>query len=202
MNTVPEALMSTAGNLPSALSTLVGLVQELAELQSPLASTRLLTLAGTGGCGKTRLALATAQASAQELVAGGRWRVDLSSAAEPEQVTAAAAAALGVKQSPGEQTAVIVSRHLGQAPALLVLDNCEQVIDGCAAFIDFLLQSCPGLRVLATSREVIGLPGETVFRVLGLRLPPAAGTWQGSEAVELFTERARAVHAGFRAGPA
>ena len=189
-----------AGNLPSALSRLVGRAQELAELQSLLAGTRLLTLAGTGGCGKTRLALATAHACGHEF-SGGRWWVDLSSVAEPEQVTVAAAAALGVAQSPGEQTTVSVSRHLGRRTALLVLDNCEQVVDSCAAFIDSLLRSCSGLRVLATSREVIGLPGETVFRLRGLRLP-SAGVGQGSEAVELFTERARAASPGFRAGPA
>lgn len=191
----------------------MGRAQELQAIESLLNGARLLTLLGTGGSGKTRLALAAAQAAGPRFP-GGRWWVELATVAEPDQVAPAVAAALGVAQSPGEQTTVSLSRQLREQQALLVLDNCEQVIEGCAALVDVLLRSCPGIRVLATSREVIGLPGETVFGVPGLRLSAEAGGAPrdspadapsevfGNDAVGLFTERARAARPGFKAGPA
>jgi len=186
----------TAGNLPVPLTGLVGRAQELAALASLLRATRLLTLVGTGGCGKTRLALALAQASAPQF-ADGAWWVDLASVSEAAQVADTAAAALGVKQSPGEDTAVTMGRHLRRQSALIVLDNCEQVVEGCAAFIARLLQACRGLRIVATSREVVGVPGENVFRVPGLRLPARGGD---GDAVDLFLQRARATRPGLSAG--
>jgi predicted ATPase/DNA-binding CsgD family transcriptional regulator len=195
-----DSALVTFSNLPAALTSLVGRAEELRAVESLLSRTRLVTLTGTGGSGKTRLALAAAQAAGQQFP-GGRWWVELASVLEPDQVPAAVAAALGVSQSPGEQAAVTLCRQLRERQALLVLDNCEQVVEGCAALADVLLRSCPRLQVLATSREVIGLAGETVFGVHGLPLPAGTADAPGNDAVSLFTQRARAALPGFWAGP-
>ncbi|GIH39527.1 LuxR family transcriptional regulator [Microbispora corallina] len=186
------------GNLPAALTGLVGRDDEIERLASLLRATRLLTVTGTGGCGKTRLALALAERRRPDFP-DGAWWVDLAASTEHEHVATAVAAALGVAQSPGEEEAATVIRHLRPRTALLVLDNCEQVVAAVAVLIDRLLTSCPGLTVVATSREVIGVSGETVFRLGGLRLPDGDGA--GAEAVELFLQRARTADPWFPATP-
>ncbi len=190
-----------AGNLPAALTSLVGRRGELRTITELFAGTRMLTLAGTGGCGKTRLGLALAQASGPQFP-DGAWWIDLSSVSGSGVATGVAAAALGIAQSPGEDTAATVGRHLRGSCALLVFDNCEQVAGDCAALIDGLLRSCPSVKVLATSREVVGVPGELVFRVEGLRLPAEGTDVASAEAVQLFTERMRAAAPGFQLAPA
>ena len=198
MNAVGEP---TAGNLPTALTSLVGRAFELRQLARALPGARLLTLAGTGGSGKTRLALALAEASRPQYP-GGAWWADLASVSADEQVAGAVAAALGVPQSPGEAPGAAIARHLRPHATLVVFDNCEQVVAGCAELIDGLLRSAPGLVVVATSREVIGVAGEVVFRVAGLGLPGPGGEGRDGDAVDLFVERARAVAPDFRLGPA
>lgn len=183
--------------LPVALSSLIGRRRELRELAAALDATRLLTLTGTGGSGKTRLSLALARAS-QDRFRDGAWWVDLASVTGRELLAETVAAALGVAGVPGQDMDVAVARHLRGRAALLVFDNCEQVVADCAGLIEWLLRSCPELTVVATSREMLGVAGERVFRVDGLELP--ARDDDNSDAVELFIQRASAVSPGFSAG--
>jgi predicted ATPase/DNA-binding CsgD family transcriptional regulator len=130
----------------------------------------------------------------------GAWWVDLAGVTSRDQLPPAVAAALGVPQTPGQDTTATVVRHLRSRTALLVLDNCEQVVAGCAELVERLLTACPGLTVVATSRELLGVPGERVFRVDGLGLP--AQDEDAADAVQLFTERARAISPGYTLDPA
>jgi predicted ATPase/class 3 adenylate cyclase/DNA-binding CsgD family transcriptional regulator len=167
----PRGAPARSHNLPMQLTAFVGRGQELTTVKDLLATARLLTLTGTGGCGKTRLALRTAEHLLDDF-ADGVWLIELASLAELELVPHAVAAALGVREEPGqavEQTLVAV---LGTKRTLLILDNCEHVLVACAALADLLLKSCPGLRILATSREVLGMAGEVSWRVPSLSLPP------------------------------
>src|SRR5262245_34644280 len=184
-------------NLPVQLTALVGRERELAELRRLLASARLLTLTGTGGCGKTRLALQAA-AEALDDYPDGVWLAELAPLSDPRLVPQAAAAALGVPEQPGQpmlRTLVHVLRH--RRP-LLLLDNCEHLIEASAHLIDALLRGCPGVRVLATSREALGITGEVGWRVPSLPVPPAGPPSPVEEltrydAVRLFVDRAVAV---------
>jgi predicted ATPase/DNA-binding CsgD family transcriptional regulator len=188
-----------AGGLPATLTSLVGRERELRDLAAMLVTARLLTLVGTGGSGKTRLSIALASATRHRFP-DGAWWVDLAAVTSHDQLPPAVAAALGVPQAPGQDTTTTVVRHLRSRTALLVLDNCEQVVAGCAAVVERLLSSCQGLTVVATSREMLGVPGERAFRVDGLRLP-AQDSEDATEAVQLFVERARAITPGYTVGP-
>src|ERR687894_321943 len=139
-------------NLPLELSSFVGREKELAEVERLLRDSRLLTLTGSGGCGKTRLALAVAS----ELVEGfedGVWLVELAPLADPSLVPRAVASPLGFREQPGRSLTEMLSDYLGSKKVLLVLDNCEHLIEACAELAEALLRSCPELCVLATSRE-------------------------------------------------
>jgi non-specific serine/threonine protein kinase len=177
-------------NLPAARTGFVGREAVLEQARRHLAGTRLLTLIGIGGTGKTRLALKLAE----ELLpafADGVWWVDLAPLSEAEQVAPAVALALGVK--PQDANPEALAAWLRDRQLLLVLDNCEHLLDDSAQLVDALLGAAPNLRVLATSREALGLPGEGVLPVRPLALPAAAApieTVLASEAVRLFAERA------------
>src|SRR5919112_6106586 len=158
----PDA--SPPNNLPVQLSSFVGREKELAEVKQLLENNRLLTLTGSGGCGKTRLALAVAG----EMVGGfedGVWLVELASLADPSFVPGAVASALGVGEQPGSLPTETLSGHLRTKRMLLVLDNCEHLVEACAVLAEDLLRACPNLRVLATSREALGIAGETRLTV-------------------------------------
>jgi predicted ATPase/DNA-binding CsgD family transcriptional regulator len=192
----PEGVPPSApaeGSLPVALSSLIGRQRELRELEAVLGSTRLLTLTGTGGSGKTRLSLALARAC-QRRFAHGAWWADLASVTGRELLAGTVAAALGIAQVPGQDAAAAVARHLRTRSALLVFDNCEQIVAECAELVEWLLRGCPGLTVVATSREALRVPGERVFQVAGLGLPVRDD--DDADAVDLFTERARAIGPG------
>ncbi len=189
-------LLATSGNLPVALTPLVGRDSELRELTELVATHRLVTITGTGGCGKTRLALAVA-AGQCERFADGCWWADLASTSGRElPVNAVVLSTLGVPQSAEDSGATLV-RHLEERSLLLVLDNCEHVAYEVAVLCELLLQRAPWVRVLATSREMVGVPGEHVIRLGGLRLDVPEGEAAISEAVQLFAQRASAVMPGF-----
>jgi predicted ATPase/DNA-binding SARP family transcriptional activator len=182
------APMPATGNLPAPLTALVGRTAELAALEDALATTRLLTLTGTGGVGKTRLALALAGQVAGEYP-DGAWLVDLAPLAEPALVPQAVADALGLRLPPDQAPVAALARALRGQALLLVLDNGEHLAAAVADLVATLLAAAPGLRVLATSRVVLGVPGELVWRV-----PSLAPT----EAAALFAARARLVRPDFQ----
>ena len=166
-----------------------------------LGETRLLTLTGSGGCGKTRLALAAAGELVEEFEEGV-WLVELAPLAEPSLVAQAVAATLGVREQPGRSLTEMLSGYLGSKKLLLVLDNCEHLIEACAELAEALLRFCPGLCVLATSREALGITGEMASPVPSLSLPdlrrlPDIGSLPEYESARLFVERAVAVRPDF-----
>ncbi|MEV4231861.1 LuxR C-terminal-related transcriptional regulator, partial [Streptomyces bobili] len=177
-----------ASALPTPLTAFVGRVRERAELAEAVKTRRQVTAVGPGGVGKTRLALAVAAEAAGDF-ADGVWFVDLAPVVDPGRVGAAVAAAVGVGEQPGRGIDETVLAALADRQALLVLDNCEQIRDGVAPFLERLLVTCPRLRVLATSRARMMVPFEWVFPV-----PPLSFADGGdSDAVTLFMERAAAV---------
>jgi predicted ATPase/class 3 adenylate cyclase/DNA-binding CsgD family transcriptional regulator len=175
-------------NLPVQLTSFVGRETEMIEVRRILADNRLVTLTGAGGAGKTRLAV---QIAAQ--IAGGFgdgvWCADLAPITDPEVVPVAVARALGLPDQPGRSTQDTLTRFIDDRQMLVLLDNCEHLLDACAALVVELLGACPGLTLLATSREPIGVTGETTWQVPSLSL--------ADEAIELFIDRARRVRPDF-----
>jgi predicted ATPase/DNA-binding CsgD family transcriptional regulator len=179
----------SAGNLPAQLTSLVGRGRELAELSALLAGTRLLTLTGPGGSGKSRLGLAVSRAHRDDYP-GGAWWVDLASLSDPDLVAQHVAAAFDLSPMPAQAAAAAIARRVRGQRTLLVLDNCEHVADETAALIAGLLGACPALQVVATSRQSLGVPGEQLFRVGGLAVNPPGQRTSEPGAVDLFLERA------------
>jgi predicted ATPase len=182
-------------SLPAATSSFIGRDRELAELKALLPSTRTLTLAGTGGVGKTRLALELARA-VEASHPGGTALVELAALRDPDLVPDAVAAALDVRALSGQSIADALVDALAPRSMLLVLDNCEHLLAAAVRLADTLLRSVPNLTILATSREPLRVPGEVVFRVPSLHIPDPAHVVHprqllGYEAVRLFVERAR-----------
>jgi predicted ATPase/class 3 adenylate cyclase/Tfp pilus assembly protein PilF len=189
-----RSLEATPNNLPQQVTSFIGRERELAELQRLLAKTRLLTLTGSGGCGKTRLGLQVA-ADAIEQYPDGVWLVELAPLADPGLVPQTVATVLGLKEGPGTPMVKTLGSYLKDKRLLLLLDNCEHLLDACAQLVDTLLRQCPHLKILASSREALGIGGEQAYRVPSLSLPdPKQAHTPASvapfEAVQLFTERA------------
>jgi len=180
-------VMAPAGNLPASVTSFVGRRGEIAGIRRLLGSTRLLTLTGVGGLGKTRLALEAAGVSGKAF-ADGVWLVDLAPVREPSEVAGAAVRALGLPDLGPRSALAQLAEYLSGRGALLVLDNCEHLVDACAELAAELLSAAADVRVLATSRQTLGVTGEYVFTV-----PPLAPR----EAAELLRERTAAVRPGF-----
>ncbi|MEO3927605.1 LuxR C-terminal-related transcriptional regulator [Micromonosporaceae bacterium B7E4] len=174
--------------LPAPLTSFIGRVSERTELTELIKAHRQVTAVGPGGVGKTRLALAVA-AEAAGGYSDGVWFVDLVPTTDPGMIATAVAGALGLGEQPGRDMTESVVAALADHHALLVLDNCEHVVDGVALFLERLLAACPGVTVLATSRARLMVPFERVYPVPPLSLAVDGG----SDAVALFTERAAAV---------
>lgn len=180
-----------AGPLPVFLSTFVGRSGELAEIVELIGHQRLLTIAGTGGCGKTRLAREALLAGSDRWGDGARW-VDLTPVTDPLRVPDVAAAAVGAFVDPARGSLRALIRALRHRNLLLCLDSCEHLLDATAHVVAAVLSSCTGVTVLVTSREPLEVPGETVWRV-----PPMAE----AEAMDLFAERARGVKPAYVTDP-
>jgi predicted ATPase/class 3 adenylate cyclase/DNA-binding NarL/FixJ family response regulator len=174
--------VGVAPHLPAQLTRFVGREAQMADVRRLLGDDRLVTLTGAGGIGKTRLAVQVATQIAAEF-GDGVWYVDLAPITDPALAAVTAARALGLPDQPGRSTTDTLLRFIGNQQMLMVLDNCEHLLDATAALTTALLGGCPRLTALATSREPIGVPGEVTWRVPPLSL--------ADEAVELFTERAR-----------
>jgi transcriptional regulator with XRE-family HTH domain len=159
-------------NLPLAVTSFVGRESEVPEISEVLATTRLLTLAGVGGCGKTRLGVEVARGVMPQYV-NGVWLVELGPITDPALVTPRVATVLGVRETAASPLLQSLIDALRPRRLLLILDNCEHVLEACAELLDGLLRTCPDVRVLATSREPIGMAGEVVWRVPSLTLPDA-----------------------------
>ena len=191
-------------NLPVALTSFIGRDRELGEVARLLDRNRLVTLTGAGGSGKTRLAL---EAATARLGAGhdGVWLVELAGLGDPALVPAAIASALGLTLPSQRPALEGLGAQLSQSRRLLILDNCEHLIAACAVLAEHLLGACSGLRILATSREPLRVPGEVSWRVPSLTLPAPARSVKPSElasyeSVRLFCERAGDVASGFVLG--
>jgi predicted ATPase/class 3 adenylate cyclase len=193
---------AAAGNLPSRLTAFIGREAELAELGRLIQESRLITLTGTGGTGKTSLAIEFASAHARAFPQGA-WLVRLDALSDPALVAPAIAGALGLLESPGQSISDRLLEYLGDRSILLVLDNFEQVLPA-ASLVGDLLQASPGLTILVTSRAALRLSAEQEFPVAPLALPgpiePLADAFR-SPAVQLFVERARRVRPDYTLTP-
>ena len=192
------------GNTGEEFNAFVGREHEIGEIRRIAATARALTLCGAGGIGKTRLAIHVAAGLARDH-ADGSWFIDLSDVQHDDLVASRIASAVGVIEEPGRPLIATLADALRPRQLLLVLDNCEQVIEACARACQRLLASSPGLRVIATSREPLRVAAETIWQVPPMAMPArqAAGDEAAllrSDAVRLFGERAAAAKPGFVLG--
>jgi len=193
----PRTLTVLPNNFPLQLTTFVGRTDDIAGLRGAIAGSRLVTLTGAGGVGKTRLALQVA-ADVLDEFPDGAWLVDLAPLADPDLLASALAVALGVREQPGRDLVRTLCDHLRSRRTLILLDNCEHLIDVCAKLVHEILSVCADVHVLTTSREALNLPGEVAWRLRSLTLPPvdpssSLATFARTEAIRLFVQRTRAV---------
>ena len=204
---LPETRPAHLTNLPVPVTSFIGRKQEMAEVKRLLLSTRLLTLTGPGGIGKTRLA----KEAAFDLVHAfkdGVWIVELGELMDASRVAQTIAKTLGIRDTSNQPFDQIITVALASRAVLLILDNCEHLIEACAQIVEMLLGHCPDLKILATSREALDIPGETVWQVPGLGLPDWEETNRAVEerlaalrqydAVRLFADRAAASATAFQ----
>lgn len=195
-------LDSRANNLPIQLTSFIGREQEMARTKALLGATRLLTLTGAGGTGKTRLALQVAADLIGEFP-DGVWFVELASLTDPTLIPQTVASVLGLRYESGQSLVTVLTEYLHAKTTLLFLDNCEHLVDACARFADNILRSAPKLKILVASREAFGIGGEKTYHVGSLALPPIQSgpadleSLTQYEAVRLFIDRAVAVQPEF-----
>ncbi|MCI0553219.1 MAG: tetratricopeptide repeat protein [Anaerolineae bacterium] len=206
---MPSSKINPNGNLPTPLSAFIGREREIVEVKQLLSAHRLVTLTGAGGSGKTRLSLRVASELLREFE-HGIWFVELASITDPAFVIQTVASTLNIREQAKQELMEVLVDHLLSRQALLVLDNCEHLISACAQFMQTILQKCPDLKILATSREVFGITGEAAWTVPPLSLPSqqpwtnpvsaqdALSLYEESESVQLFVARAMAISSGFK----
>lgn len=192
---------SRPGNLPSPTSSFIGREREITQVKQLLSQTRMLTLTGSGGCGKTRLALRVA-ADLLDAHADGVWLVELAGLVDPSLGSQVVAAALDVEEEPGRPVIETLEQALSRRNLLLIWDDCERLTEACGLLTERLLRACPGLRILATSRGPVGAEDETAWRVPSLSLPdlqrlPPLEELTRLDSVRLFGERAAEVVPNF-----
>jgi len=197
-----RSLEAFAHNLPAQLTSFVGREAEMRDARARLGGTRLLTLTGTGGAGKTRLALQVA-ADALDGFPDGAWLTELAALADPALVTQAVAGVLGVREEADRPLRQSLADSLQSKRLLLLWDNCEHLVESCARLADWLLRACPGVIILATSRESLDIGGEAVLALSSLPLPggpppPPPDELLRFDSVRLFVERATEAQASFR----
>jgi predicted ATPase/class 3 adenylate cyclase len=201
-----RSLEAFTHNLPPQRTTFVGREGEIVEVTKLLANHRLVTLTGVGGCGKTRLAIQVG-AEVLDQYPGGVFFVDLAALADPDGISSAVANAVGASRgsdiaavAPLGSTGELLLGHLSRRTCLILLDNCEHLLDAVAELADGILLRCPGVTLLATSREALDVEGEQSWRVPSLSVP-AGDNVQSSEAVSLFKTRAQSVRPEFELTP-
>lgn len=200
MQTYPKN--RSPNNIPLQLDNFVGRKEEIKGICARLETTRLLTLTGTGGCGKTRLGIEVAMRMLDSRrFVDGIWLVELAAVADSAFVAPTLATALGVRQISERSLLDVLAAYLAPRNLLILLDNCEHLVTTCAQLAANLLQRCPQLQILATSREVLRIPGESIWAVPPLSLPadgtPSVADLSNYEAVQLFIERTKAVESSF-----
>ncbi|MGF6880846.1 putative ATPase/DNA-binding NarL/FixJ family response regulator [Nocardia sp. GAS34] len=193
-----------AGSPPLELTSFVDRRTEVAEVKNLLASSRLVTLTGVGGVGKTRLALRASSAVRRDF-ADEMWFVGLANVSDPSLLVDVVAGALGLRDQSARPLREVVVEYLSARRALLILDNCEQVVAAAAELVETLLRACPNLRILITSREALNIAGEALLQVLPLTVPdpgraPSLRGLPRYDAVTLFADRAAAAVNGFKLG--
>jgi predicted ATPase/class 3 adenylate cyclase len=194
-----NSLSAATHNLPTQLTTFIGRERELTETQAELGSARLLTLIGPGGTGKTRLALELA-ATQLDRFKDGVWLVELAPIVDPAFIVSTIAAVFELREAQGIPLMTLVIDYLRAKELLLVLDNCEHLVEASGRIVDQLLHACGQLKIIASSREALGIAGETVYRVPSLSLPDQpSGDLMKYEATRLFIERAKKAEPRFRA---
>lgn len=198
---VASARKGPAGNLPARLDEFVGRIQELAEVRQAMESSRLVTLVGPGGVGKTRLALQVA-ADLQRAFSHGVWFVDIAPLQEPGLLAPTVASVLDLPSRSSRWAPGLLGEQLADRAMLLVLDNCEHLTEACAELVTTLLEASPHLKILATSRQPLAVRGEHIRSVQPLRVPVEGqdadlGELGRCDAVRLFLDRAAAVEPGF-----
>ncbi len=189
-------------NLPRLLTSFIGRDEEIPQLLALVHELPLVTLTGSGGTGKTRLALQVAE-KAMDIFPDGVWLVDLTPLTDPALVPLVTANALGLREPPPSSVVLVLSEFISDKNLLIILDNCEHLVAEAATLVSQLLHACPSLHILATSRELLGVEGEKTYRCPPLFTPdpqsqPSFSMLAQSEAVRLFTERAQAVSSSFR----
>jgi predicted ATPase/class 3 adenylate cyclase len=189
----PRTLTAMPNNFPLQMTEFVGRLDDIEGVRSELGSGRLITLTGAGGVGKTRLALEVCSGVLHEF-SGGAWLVDLASVSDPTLIGTVAASALGVREQPPRPVIETLVDYLIPRRTLILLDNCEHLIDSCAEFTERLLTRCPEIKIVATSREALNVPGERCWRLRSLVVPTigaSPGEIADSESVRLFGQRIR-----------
>jgi predicted ATPase/class 3 adenylate cyclase len=195
-----QSLSEIPNNLPMQLSSFIGREKEVEQVKKRLEKNRLVTLTGSGGVGKTRLSIQIAT-EILEKYPNGAWLIELAPVTDPERVTQTVCNTLDVPLRGNEIALDVLIDYLKQKKILLVVDNCEHLIDACAQFSDSILHACPQVQILASSREALGIDGESAYRVPSLSVPDLHAGYRGikeTESVNLFMERANAVLPDFQ----